>query len=56
MPDKDRDKARPARELLDILNDDGLDLQIEAAYHRAYFEQRMLEQFIWDRRDSAPNP
>ena len=56
MPDKDRDKARPARELLDILNDDGLDLQIEAAYHRAYFEQRRLEQLIWDRRDSAAIP
>ena len=56
MPDKDRGKPREARELLDILNDGGPDLEIEAAYHRAYFEQRKLEQLIWDRRNSAPNP
>ena len=55
MSDSDRRKPKAAQELLDLLNEDGLDLETEAAYHRAYFEQRMREQFLWEQRDKKSN-
>jgi hypothetical protein len=47
---------RKMPELLDFLNDDDLDLEIEAAGNREYYEQRRREAEIWKRRRASGSP
>jgi hypothetical protein len=48
-----RQRARKLRELLDILNEDSLDLELEAASNREYYEQCRREAALWSRRNSG---